>query len=183
MVTDKESANRRIPDPSFLVIWSHDGENHWDIVRKSKYLGLLEILLNRGVDPADIQFVHTVHLNPSFPSAGKKLMAETDQKIEHTHPVTPEPNYGYIAPDGRFLRCAYGQHSELARKIVGCMEDIKDAQRYLEDCGWAVILKDPFSKKKYSLGMGAGKKLTDRQIETIERLEIGKDLNNFSKYL
>lgn len=46
--------------------------------------------------------------------------------------------------DGRHFHCDYGNHSELAREIVGKIEDIKDAQKYLEQQNWVVIYKERY---------------------------------------
>jgi hypothetical protein len=80
----------------------------------------------------------------------------------------PTTKYGWIAPDGRFFRCDYGGHSNLADKIVGEIQHVRNPERHLEDLGWAKILHGGSTGKVYAIGMGLDKKLTDAQLKTLQ---------------
>ena len=91
-----------------------------------------------------------------------------------------ESYYGFISPDGRHFRCEYGNHSELAREIVGKMEKIDDAQKYLEKQNWVVIYNDSVNHKT-AMYLPYNQKVTDAQLKTIESLPI--TISNLSEYL
>ena len=77
-----------------------------------------------------------------------------------------------MSPDGRYFHCEYGGHAELARKIVGSIQIVDNAQDHLETLGWLAIYKDPLQNRKYAVGMGIDKILTDEQAKTLIRIGL-----------
>ena len=178
--------------PQYFLMWRHKGENHWDAVSRSQVTPLLKKLLESGVNPASIILIHgsgTVYwMFPQYHKNKRQLwMSDLYDEIDgcdtvssYTGPdVVPSPppkdedTYGYVAPDGRYFQCGYGGHAQLARKIVGSLEEIRDPGRFLEDRGWLVILHDPIRpQNKYAIGMGAGKYMTDAQLLKLQKLGL-----------
>lgn len=91
-------------------------------------------------------------------------------------PITKkvETKYGWISPDGRFFGCDYGGHSSLAADIVGEIQYVRDPERHLEDLGWMKVLNGCGTGRRYSVGMGEGKCITDEQIKTLERMGLSE---------
>ena len=83
-----------------------------------------------------------------------------------------ETKLGWLAPDGRFFGCDYGEHKSLARRIVGEIQDISDPEQYLEGLGWAKIMRGLGTWKQYAIGMGVDKKLTNVQLHTLQRMGL-----------
>lgn len=175
---------------SYVFLWEGpDGERRWEAVKKEQVSGFLEKLINNGVYPATVM----VGYNPIFfhwvwteyhKGLSDVYFAKIDKEICGSEPVIvskhkpvevpikkpkPESKFGWIAPDGRFFKCDYSEHTRLARKIVGEIQNIFDPERHLEELGWAKVFKGWEDRERYAIGMGDGKKLTDAQIETLER--------------
>lgn len=85
---------------------------------------------------------------------------------------TPRAKYGWIAPDGRYLMCSYGGHTDLATKIVGEIESVYDPEAKLEKLGWAKVCRGISNQSLYGILMGKGKKLTDAQLATLKRHDL-----------
>ena len=49
---------------------------------------------------------------------------------------------------------------------------IRDPERHLENLGWAKVFKGVDARERYSVGMGTGKKLTDAQLEELQRMGL-----------
>lgn len=174
----------------WLFLWENpDGERKWEAVKKTETMGFLEKIINDGVHPATI----LCEWNPLmfhwlFPEYHKDVSSVTFRKvneeiygtapIKSSHkPVDVAPNkpapvfkWGWLAPDGRFFRCDYGGHSHLADKICGEIQKIVNPERHLEEIGWAKILSGGATGKRYAIGMGIDKKLTDAQIKTLQSM-------------
>lgn len=174
---------------SFVFMWEEpDGKRCWEAVREDQYAGFLEQLLNRGVNPATVMvayapiFFHWVwkkfHKGLSdvyFQKINEEIYG-TEPVEESKHkpvnvPITKktETKFGWIAPDGRYFRCDYGGHSSLAREIVGEIQYIADPEQHLEGLGWAKVFSGTGTGKRYTVGMGAKKKLTDAQLRMLKR--------------
>ena len=69
---------------------------------------------------------------------------------------------------GRHFQCDYGGHSSLAREIVGKIQHIADPEQHLEGLGWVKVFSGTGTGKRYTVGMGTGKKLTDAQLRTLQ---------------
>lgn len=177
---------------SFVFMWeAPDGSRRWEAIRESQINGFLEKLINEGVHPATVMVAYSPIL---FHYVWKKYhrglsdvnFHNIDQEIYGTEPVesnhqpvqvreTREPEkskFGWIAPDGRYFQCDYGGHSHLATKIVGEMESVLNAERHLEDHGWAKIFKPVETRERYAVGMGMKQKLTDAQVKTLQRMGL-----------
>lgn len=195
-------AEVKVERPQFILAWRHNGENHWDAVSRTGCLELLKHLLEvEKVNPASIFVINSAGpswLFPEYHKGCRTLWIEqiyneicgTSQPSDYAGPKVIQPVieksmdlYGFIAPDGRCFHCEYGGHSALARKIVGSLEDIKDAQRYLEDKGWLVIFHDPINRHKYAAGMGLGKKITDEQFRTMKKIGLPLTIPGLAAHL
>lgn len=187
--------------PRYFVVWRHNGENHWEAVSDKKFANLVNKILQQGVNPASIFISAGAMCNWLFPEYHKgcrnlwinKLYDEingTSKPSDYSGPDVPaetkvknESLYGFISPDGRHFQCCYGGHSELARKIVGEFHKVSDAQRFLEDHGWLAIYHDPFNTGKYAAGMGFGKRITDEQIKTMQRIGLPTNMRGMKEIL
>lgn len=189
--------------PQFILAWRHNGENHWEAVSKQGAKELLVYLIEtEKVNPASIFVVSMGGPSWLCPEYHKKSgtlwidqiydeICGTSNPSDYSGPkviksVPKEESsdlYGYISPDGRHFRCEYGGHSALARRIVGSMEDIKDASRHLEDKGWLVIYRDPINRHKYAAGMGLGKKITDAQLRTMKKIGLPTSIPGVAEHL
>ena len=174
----------------YLFLWENpDGERKWEAVEKNKTMGFLEKIITAGVHPATV----LCEWNPLmfrwvFPKYHKDVSDVTFRKvneeiygtepIKSNHkPVDVAPNkkppvfkWGWLAPDGRLFRCDYGGHSNLADKICGEIQHIANPERHLEEMGWAKILHGGSFGKRYAVGMGIDKKLTDAQLKTLQQI-------------
>lgn len=173
----------------WTFLWEEQtGERKWDVVEERQMEGFLEKLLNSGVHPATVMtskhpvFFHWVwkkyHRGLSdvmFENINEEIYGTEPIKSNHKPvdvPVAPASivtKFGWIAPDGRYFKCDYGEHSHLARKICGEINKINDPERHLEDMGWAKVLSGTPYRKRYTIGMGVRKKLTDAQLKTLQR--------------
>lgn len=178
--------------PRYLVLWRHNGENYWEAVSQRQFKPLLEKLIAEDkVNPASIIISGGAMVNWLFPEYHKncrtlwldKLYDEingTSKPSDYNGPnISPktapaETNtlYGWVSPDGRYFHCEYGGHAELARKIVGSIQKVDNAQNHLEQHGWLAIYKDPLTNRNYSVGMGVDKILTDEQAKTLLRIGL-----------
>lgn len=173
----------------YVFLWeSSDGSRHWEAVPENQFTGFIEKLLVEGVHPATVMcarlpiFFHWVwkkyHNNLSdvhFGRINDKIYGSEPVESKHEvvdvprTPEKPTSKYGWIAPDGRYFQCEYSGHRDLASKIVGALEDVWDAEKYLEEKGWAKVFKGMETRTHYSVGMGLNKKLTDAQFKTLQR--------------
>lgn len=184
--------------PYWLINYRHNDTNYWDVIGENQMEGYLEQLLSKGVNPTTM-FISMLHqhnwlfssrhngLRYINPSTFYEELEGIGNKATYTPvdvPVKKEKEvksyYGFISPDGRYFRCEYGDHSALAREIVGHLEEIKDAQKYLEKQNWVVIYNDPI-KHKTSMYLPYKQKLTDAQLKTIENLPVAID--NLKEFL
>jgi hypothetical protein len=184
--------------PYWLINYRHNNTNYWDTIGEDQMEGYLDQLLKKGVNPATIFISMLFQHNWLFPSRhnGLRMINPTTfyeelegigNKATYTPVDVPAKKekkvksyYGFISPDGRHFHCEYGDHSALAREIVGHLEEIKDAQKYLEKQNWVVIYNDPI-KHKTSMYLPYNQKVTDAQLKTIEKLPI--TIDNLSEYL
>ncbi len=194
--------NNEAERPSIFVGWVHKGKKQFEVIPESKYKPLLEkLFFEMGVHPGAVfiskmTIVHWV--DPNYHKGCKNVCIydfykelngindpscyykEPDLKRE-AKPVTR--NYGYVSPDGRYYHCDYYGHSSLEREIVGHLEDIENPQQYLYEKGWLCIYNDPYNHGTYAVQMGYGKKMTDRQLKTLQRLEIPTTSKGFKECL
>lgn len=178
----------------YVFLWEDkNGERHWEAVADGQTSGLLERLINSGVNPATVMCGYSpIMFHWVFKSYHNGLsdvyFSKVNEEIYGTEPVKnkrkpidipvekkPEPmKYGWLAPDGRFFNCEYGGHSNLASKIVGDIQYIANPERHLEELGWAKILSGSINRSRYTVGMDYGKKLTDAQLKTLIKMGLDK---------
>ena len=182
--------------PYWLINYRHNNTNYWDVIGENQMEGYLEQLLSKGVNPTTM-FISMLHqhnwlfssrhngLRYINPSTFYEELEGVNKKTTYTPVDVPtkkkiESYYGFISPDGRHFHCEYGDHSALAREIVGHLEEIKDAQKYLEEQNWVVIYNDPI-KHKTSMYLPYKQKVTDAQLKTIENLPV--TIDNLKEFL
>ena len=173
----------------WTFLWEEpSGERKWEAVKDRQTTGFLEKLLTSGVHPATVMCAYQPILfhwvwpkyhgglsDVHFMQINEKIYGTEPIKSNHkpvevpadSKPITTK--YGWIAPDGRYFKCDYGGHSHLADKIVGEIQHIYNPERHLEELGWAKVLSGGSSRKRYAIGMGLEKKLTDAQLKTLKR--------------
>lgn len=176
----------------WTILWQEpDGSRKWEVVKDKQVEGFLEKLLTDGVHPATVMYAYNPILfhwvwkkfhnglsDVTFRTVDKEIYGT--EPIENNHkPVEvpekkrePETKFGWLSPDGRYFKCEYGGHSHLADKIVGDLEYVGNPERHLEDRGWAKILSGGSTRKRYAIGMGLGKKLTDIQLKRLQELGL-----------
>lgn len=166
----------------------------------------LKGILESGVDPAKIMFA-PMSVRWMFPQyhngrdsvwiknlvgddafEREKQDAERRNAIRAQNPnadiVVAEATLGWLSPDGQFFPCGYGGHSEKAREIAGKMSPTKDAQTFLESKGWFAIYKNPGEGASLAIGTGAKeKKLSEKQLETLQKRGFAEKIANLSWYL
>lgn len=190
----------------FLLLWQEpDGENRWSIQKEDETLGLISTLIERGVQPGSFIGESAFNLRWLVPSqhdcseidlrtvdvqlgynekSNKSKTKETEAKRKSTSvKLIDEPRYGWVSPDGRYISCGYGGHASLAIEIVGRMVDTLDAAQYLENKGWMAIYHDPTHTAQYSVGMGAGMRITDAQLNVLKALHIDDKCKNLDLLL
>lgn len=178
----------------YIFMWETlRGERKWEAVQKGQNAGFMERLLKEGVHPATIMIAYNPILWHWVFTEFHKGLSDVywnniNEDIYGTEPVKtkrapldvpvtpPKPmmKYGWLAPDGRFFNCDYGGHSYLADKIVGDIEYVANPERHLEENGWAKILSGSCNGSRYTIAMGIGKKLTDAQLKTLQKMDLDK---------
>ena len=153
--------------------------------------------LNHGADPAKMMI--SAEINWLFPGThkGRKTVWRNDILDICNHTVigtaAPAPEttskcttseLGWISPDGRFFPCGYGCHTEKAREIIGQCKPVSDPRWYLEAKGWLAIYKNPVAGKSLAIGMAREyPHISDRQLQTLQRLGIDSKIENISSFL
>lgn len=196
---------------SHLLLWeTEDGIHDWKALASTvEVTQFLEQLLKSGVDPAKIMTV-PMSLYWMFPQyhnnkrsamvselvdegALERLKQEAREKEylrQQGAAERPVPDVdtdlGWLSPDGRFFKCGYGGHAQMAREIAGKMAPTKDAQTFLENNGWFAIYESPVPGK--SLGIGSGTKgknrhLNEKQLGKIQQMGIADKIFNLIWYL
>ena len=189
--------NQRKPKPNWFVLYRHNNTNYWEAIAEGQMEGFLEKLMKQGVNLAIVMISQGLMVYWAFPSFHNDLkmvrlstlyeeIEGSNKKSNYTPVDVPTKSreisyYGYISPDGRYFQCNYGDHSTLARQIVGELENIKNPTKYLEDKNWAVIYKDPINNKPYSIFLSYNHKLTNEQVKVINSLPI--KLEKINEYL
>lgn len=186
-------------EPMMLILWQNSmGENLWEILCRKDAVALIDHLRAEGTQESTMIACNASSLSWVYPETHqnsrminfKKLNEQIcqDGGVPHTPPIVPkamgdESTYGWVSPDGRYFQCGYGGHSSLAREIVGRMTDIRDPSLHLEENGWMAIFHDPTHTAHYSLGLGKGKKISDKQLSTLKFLKIENSIRNLKLYL
>lgn len=182
-----------------IFLWEEaDGARNWAAFTcEDELKQLLSELLKRSADPAKMM-LDTGTVSWMFPSlhSGRKAVWKKDildirnRSVVQTAAQAPaastheESEIGWVAPDGRFFPCGYGCHAEKAREIIGRLKPVSDPRWYLETKGWLAIYKNPMAGKSIAIGMAREyPRITDRQLQTIQRLGLEDKIENLSSYL
>lgn len=181
-----------------IFLWEEqDGTRKWEAYASWDELKpLIETQLSQGADPAKMML--SVGLNWMFPGThkGRKTVWMNDildicnRSVTKTTaqvaaaPPHDESEMGWISPDGRFFPCGYGCHAEKAREIIGRFKPVNDPRWYLEAKGWLAIYKNPVAGKSLAIGMAREyPRISDRQLQTLQRLGIDGKIENLSSFL
>lgn len=177
---------------SYVFLWENpNGGRHWEAVEKGQTKAFLKKLLKDGIHPAMIMVAYApILFHWVWPEFHKGLsdvnFHNINEEISGTEPMEsnhkpvdipvekgrPENKYGWLAPDGRFFGCSYGGHADLADRITGYIQYISNPERHLEELGWAKVMSGSGTGRKYAIGMGLGKKLTNAQINKLHRMGL-----------
>lgn len=175
----------------WLLLWEGaDGKRCWEAVKDDQMNGFLQKIIREGALPATVMVAYAPMLFHWVWKKFHKGLSNVDfnrinEEIYGTEPVgehkpvdvpvekkKPEMKFGWIAPDGRFFGCDYGGHTSLAREIVGEIQRISDPEQHLEGLGWAKVFSGTGTGKRYTVGMGVEKKLTDDQLRTLQKMGL-----------
>lgn len=184
---------------SYVLMWeNYDGNRLWEAVTESQLEGFVDKIANEGAIPASIMVGHNPilfrYLCKDLHQVADVFFGRINEEIYGIESISikREPvkvkeivpygtKYGWISPDGRYFHCEYSGHRSLADRIVGMIEDVSDSEKHLENLGWAKISSSG-GRFQYSIGMGHGKKLTDGQVRTIDRMKFDH-LDGILEYL
>lgn len=189
-----------------LVCYREGQTQKWVMTKGSNESAILyDLLKNQNVDKHSIFVIPVV----SIMCGGIWLCSEThkdsrfhfndffneyEQKTIHTSTAANEyakrreeekesnSKYGWISPDGRFYRCEFEGHANLADKICFGMADTINPELYLEEHGWCKIYNPIIGDNKYAVYLGKDYVLTKEQFNTIKRLGL-EDARNVSAML
>lgn len=182
-----------------IFLWEDpDGTRNWEAYASWDELKpMIAAQLNHGADPAKMMI--SAEINWLFPGThkGRKTVWRNDilDICNHTVIGTAAPasettskcttsELGWISPDGRFFPCEYGCHTEKAREIIGQFKPVSDPRWYLEAKGWLAIYKNPVAEKSLAIGMAREyPHISDRQLQTLQRLGIDSKIENISSFL
>lgn len=84
-----------------------------------------------------------------------------------------DSKYGFISPNGKYYRCEFEGHHNLAYDICTYRYDIdinKDPERYLEEHGWCKIFRPFEHDQRYAVYVND--KLTKDQYKTLQELGL-----------
>lgn len=84
-----------------------------------------------------------------------------------------DSKYGFISPNGKYYRCEFEGHHNLAYDICTYRYDIdvnKDPERYLEEHGWCKIFRPFEHNQRYAVYVND--KLTKEQYEALQKLGL-----------
>lgn len=185
------TVKRKGGNTGFVFLWEQpDGTRQWEAIEDGQVNGFLKTLIEGGVHPATIMVAYAPILfhwvakdfhkitDVNFFKINEEIYGSAQEESKH-RPVNiprekepPKPKFGWLAPDGRFFNCEYGAHSHAAKKIAGELIPVPDPERYLEDNGWARVFSGTITGRRYAIGMGAGKKLTDEQLKALQSLGL-----------
>lgn len=197
------------PFLAMVLLWkTPEGTQEWKAFSSWKTLDpFISSLLSKGVDPATMMIApdslywmykslhngrSTVQIRDIATEGELEayIKAEDERVRQRPVPHDPPPDedtfIGWISPDGRCFPCAYGGHADCARKIAGEMVPNKDAQTFLENCGWFAIYRNPVAGKSLAIGSGIkgkNRRLSDMQREALQKKGILDKINNLSWYL
>lgn len=181
-----------------IFLWEDpDGTRKWEAYSSWNELKpLIESQLNQGADPAKMML--SGELGWMFPGThkGRKTVWMNDILDICNRSVTKTPaqvaaalphdesEMGWVSPDGRFFPCGYGCHTEKAREIIGQLKPVSDPRWYLESKGWLSIYKNPVAGKSLAIGMAKEyPHISDRQLQTLQRLGVDSKIENLAALL
>ena len=181
-----------------IFVWEEpDGTRKWEAYSSWEDLKpLLDTQLGNGADPAKMMW--SAETNWTFPGTHKGSRTVWGSDIQNicnhsvskttaqavAAPLHDESEMGWISPDGRFFPCGYGCHVEKAREIIGQLEPVSDPRWYLESKGWLAIYKNPVAGKSLAIGMAREyPHISDRQLQSLQRLGIDSKIENISSFL
>ncbi len=84
-----------------------------------------------------------------------------------------ESKYGFISPNGKYYRCEFEGHHDLAYDICTYRYDIdinKDPERYLEEHNWCKIFRPFEYDQRYAVYVND--KLIKEQYEALQELGL-----------
>ena len=84
-----------------------------------------------------------------------------------------DSKYGFISPNGKYYRCEFEGHHNLAYDICTYRYDIdvnEDPERYLEEHGWCKIFRPFEHDQRYAVYVSD--KITKEQYEALRKLGL-----------
>lgn len=181
---------------NYLYCWKENKVQKWEMIRKKDDATFINELISRkGVDlhsvfiipvfailggiwlDTDTHKSQRVDFWNFFEDYGKKYKLDISNKAraaaqekeeEHRQKdVESDQKYGFISPDGRFYKCAYRGHYDLAERICFGMVDTSNAEEYLENHGWCKVYQPISRNNEFAVYIGGRHELTDAQMKTL----------------
>lgn len=179
----------------FLICYEQNNKRSWDMLKgEDREAFMYDLMHRQGINPHSIFVIPTTGMMLSglwvwdthtssevdflnfFEEYGAKCHPKISQEARNVIDSLNGQNikefkipdrYGYIAPDGRFLRCECDKHKELADQICFGLVKTDDAEQYLYDNGWCKVYRPATGNNQYALSVNRKCTVTENQINTI----------------
>lgn len=181
---------------NYLYCWKENKTQKWEMIRKEDDIAFVNELFSRkGVDPhsvfvipafaifggiwldSDTHKSQRVDFWNFFEDYGKKYkpsisnearnIADKVEMDRRQKESEAEQKYGFISPDGRFYKCAYRGHYDLAERICFGMVETTNVEEYLENHGWCKVYQPISRNNEFAIYVGGRHELTDAQMKTL----------------
>lgn len=96
-----------------------------------------------------------------------RAAAQRKEEERRQKDVESDQKYGFISPDGRFYKCAYHGHYDLAERICFGMVETNNVEEYLENHGWCKVYQPISRNNEFAIYVGGRHELTDAQMKTL----------------
>ena len=195
----KTKANNKKQRPHSLVCYKEGRTQKWIMTSDDNDEEILiELMINPKIDNSTIFVIPVsglmfggIRLDDSnwiklnffkfFEEFGKKQpkiqvsdnTKEIIAKSEAERREKLDSKYGFISPNGKYFRCEFEGHHDLAYDICTYRYDIdinEDPERYLEEHGWCKIYNPFLHNQRYAVYVND--KLTKDQYETLQKLGL-----------
>ena len=188
---------------NYLYCYKENRTQKWEMVKEEDDLAFIRELASRkSVDSHSVFLIPTFAIYGGiwldsethessrvdfwnfFEEYGKKYKpdisdesreaAKKEEEKRRQKEAEAEQKYGFISPDGRFYKCAYRGHYDLAERICFGMVETNNADEYLENHGWCKVYRPINRSREFAVYIGGKHELTDAQMKTLIANELDK---------